>query len=129
MGMLAAWVVWLIFRWFASYISLSLFSFMRRKKIPRECKSQRNCQLVMVSAAIAFTVRPLFPIFILICNAIFPSAGLLLHQVCGLGCSLWRHYTRTCHWHTGSFQRAGEPLYKGAVYSLSSTLISLSLTR
>ena len=29
---------------------------MSRKKIPSECKPQRNCQLIMVSAAVGITV-------------------------------------------------------------------------
>ena len=41
MGMLSSWVVWIIFRW---------------KKIPPECKSQRNCQLTVVVASIVITL-------------------------------------------------------------------------
>lgn len=41
LGMLCSWLVWIIFRW---------------KKVPRECKPQRNCQLLMVSAAVGITV-------------------------------------------------------------------------
>eukprot|EP00981_Chlorochromonas_danica_P002661 scaffold521_cov177-Ochromonas_danica.AAC.15 len=41
MGMLSSWVVWIIFRW---------------KKIPPECKKQRNCQLLIVTAAIVVTL-------------------------------------------------------------------------
>lgn len=41
MGILSAWLIWIIFRW---------------KKIPEECKSQRNCQMLMVTAAIALTL-------------------------------------------------------------------------
>ena len=45
MGMLASWVVWIIFRW---------------KKIPPECKSQRNCQLAVVVGSIVITLATSF---------------------------------------------------------------------
>lgn len=45
MGMLSSWVVWIIFRW---------------KKIPHECKSQRNCQLFIVVAAVVVTIATSF---------------------------------------------------------------------
>jgi membrane associated rhomboid family serine protease len=41
MGMLSSWLTWIIFRW---------------QKIPPECKSQRNCQLLVVSGAIIITL-------------------------------------------------------------------------
>lgn len=41
LGMLSAWLVWIVFRW---------------KKVPQECRTQRNCQLVMVTAAITLTL-------------------------------------------------------------------------
>lgn len=41
MGMLASWVVWIIFRW---------------KKIPPDCHKQRNCQLMIVMASIVITL-------------------------------------------------------------------------
>jgi membrane associated rhomboid family serine protease len=45
MGMLASWVVWIVFRW---------------DKIPPECRSQRNCQLFTVVAAIVITLATSF---------------------------------------------------------------------
>lgn len=64
MGILSAWLIWIIFRWFPLFALCSLFNDSLthshsndRKKIPDECKSQRNCQLLMVTAAIALTVR------------------------------------------------------------------------
>lgn len=45
MGMLASWVVWIIFRW---------------KKIPRRCHMQRNCQLGVVSLSIVVTLATSF---------------------------------------------------------------------
>lgn len=41
LGMLTAWIVWIIFRW---------------RKVPPESKGQRNCQLVVVTAAVALTL-------------------------------------------------------------------------
>lgn len=41
LGMLTAWIVWIIFRW---------------KKIPQQCRNQRNCQLGMVFASVAITL-------------------------------------------------------------------------
>lgn len=41
LGMLCAWVVWIIFRW---------------KKVPPNCKAQRNCQITLVTTAIAMTL-------------------------------------------------------------------------
>lgn len=41
MGMLTAWIVWIVFRW---------------KKIPEQCRTQRNCQLFMVLASVAITL-------------------------------------------------------------------------
>lgn len=41
LGMLSAWIVWLVFRW---------------KKIPDQCRSQRNCQLGMVLISVAVTL-------------------------------------------------------------------------
>jgi membrane associated rhomboid family serine protease len=43
--MLASWIVWLIFRW---------------KKIPVECKSQRNCQLIVVVSSVTLTLAMSF---------------------------------------------------------------------
>ena len=40
-GMLSSWVVWIVFRW---------------KKVPEICRSQRNCQLLSVTVAIAVTL-------------------------------------------------------------------------
>lgn len=45
MGMLSSWIVWIIFRW---------------KKIPRECKRQRNCQLFIVLASVVVTLATSF---------------------------------------------------------------------
>eukprot|EP01032_Pedospumella_encystans_P021264 gene21264-24131_t len=45
LGMLASWVVWIIFRW---------------KKIPHACKSQRNCQLFIVVASVVVTLATSF---------------------------------------------------------------------
>lgn len=41
MGMLSSWVVWIIFRW---------------EKIPARCRSQRNCQLAVVSISIVVSL-------------------------------------------------------------------------
>lgn len=41
LGMLSAWIVWIVFRW---------------KKIPEQCRGQRNCQLGMVIASVAITL-------------------------------------------------------------------------
>ena len=41
LGMLTAWIVWIIFRWW---------------KVPVENRSQRNCQLLVVSAAVGLTL-------------------------------------------------------------------------
>jgi len=41
LGMLTAWIVWIVFRW---------------KKIPPECRGQRNCQLGVVIASVAITL-------------------------------------------------------------------------
>jgi len=45
LGMLAAWIVWIIFRW---------------KKIPEQCRSQRNCQLFIVLASVVITLAMSF---------------------------------------------------------------------
>jgi len=49
MGILASWVVWIIFRW---------------QKIPPECHRQRNCQLTMVASSIAITLLFSFAPFV-----------------------------------------------------------------
>lgn len=41
LGMLTAWIVWILFRW---------------TKVPRESRSQRNCQLLVVTAAVVLTL-------------------------------------------------------------------------
>ncbi len=41
LGMLTAWIVWILFRW---------------NKTPPEHKSNRNCQLLVVTAAVAMTL-------------------------------------------------------------------------
>lgn len=45
MGMLASWVVWIVFRW---------------RKIPRRCHAQRNCQLGVVTLSIVVTLATSF---------------------------------------------------------------------
>eukprot|EP01035_Chromulina_nebulosa_P012282 gene12282-16376_t len=45
MGMLSSWIVWIVFRW---------------KKIPPQCKRQRNCQLGVVAASIIITLGTSF---------------------------------------------------------------------
>ena len=45
LGNLSAWLTWIIFRW---------------RKIPEECRSQRNCQLVVVSVALGITLATSF---------------------------------------------------------------------
>eukprot|EP01034_Spumella_vulgaris_P033822 gene33822-41725_t len=45
MGMLSSWIVWIVFRW---------------KKIPHECKKQRNCQLFVVFASVVITLATSF---------------------------------------------------------------------
>lgn len=45
MGMLSAWVVWLVLRW---------------SRIPPDCRSQRNCQLLVVMACIVVTLATSF---------------------------------------------------------------------
>mmetsp|Transcript_17383 Transcript_17383/g.23904 ORF Transcript_17383/g.23904 Transcript_17383/m.23904 type:complete len:443 (-) Transcript_17383:753-2081(-) len=45
MGMLSSWIVWIVFRW---------------KKIPPQCKRQRNCQLGIVAASIVITLGTSF---------------------------------------------------------------------
>ena len=45
LGMLSSWIVWITFRW---------------KKIPDESKMQRNCQMLMVSAAVIVTLATSF---------------------------------------------------------------------
>ena len=49
MGILASWVVWIIFRW---------------QKIPPECHRQRNCQLTMVASSIVITLLFSFAPFV-----------------------------------------------------------------
>jgi hypothetical protein len=70
MGMLSAWFVWIVFRWFVLTL-YSRFIIVQRQKIPSECKSQRNCQLLMVTAAIALTVLESLILFHL-----SPSVGI-----------------------------------------------------
>jgi len=41
LGMLSAWIVWIVFRW---------------KKIPDQCRGQRNCQLGVVLVSVAITL-------------------------------------------------------------------------
>lgn len=41
LGMLTAWIVWILFRWY---------------KVPKESRGQRNCQLVVVTAAVVLTL-------------------------------------------------------------------------
>lgn len=41
LGMLTAWIVWILFRW---------------SKVPAESRGQRTCQLIVVTAAVAFTL-------------------------------------------------------------------------
>ena len=45
LGMLSSWIIWIIFRW---------------KKIPRENKQRRNCQLTMVTVAVVVTLATSF---------------------------------------------------------------------
>lgn len=45
LGILASWIVWIIFRW---------------RKIPEECRAQRNCQLVIVVGAVVVTLATSF---------------------------------------------------------------------
>lgn len=45
MGLLASWLIWIIFRW---------------EKIPVQCRSQRNCQLTVVTGAIVITLATSF---------------------------------------------------------------------
>ena len=45
MGMLSSWVVWIVFRW---------------KKIPEECRRQRNCQISIVVVSIVVTLATSF---------------------------------------------------------------------
>jgi membrane associated rhomboid family serine protease len=45
LGMLSAWIVWIIFRW---------------KKIPEQCHRQRNCQLMIVFASVVITLAMSF---------------------------------------------------------------------
>jgi membrane associated rhomboid family serine protease len=49
LGMLSAWIVWIVFRW---------------KKIPEQCRSQRNCQLGMVVISVAVTLGMSFSPFV-----------------------------------------------------------------
>ena len=49
LGMLTAWIVWIVFRW---------------KKIPTECRSQRNCQLVIVTISVVVTLALSFAPFV-----------------------------------------------------------------
>jgi membrane associated rhomboid family serine protease len=90
MGMLSSWVVWIIFRWYVGVFSsvcdlraafhcrfmpvmttlcrgqlvrnpeLTHSVFARRKKIPHQCKQQRNCQLFIVLASIVITLATSF---------------------------------------------------------------------
>lgn len=41
LGMLTSWIVWILFRWF---------------KVPAESRGQRNCQLLVVTAAVVMTL-------------------------------------------------------------------------
>jgi hypothetical protein len=88
-----------------------------RKKIPHECKSQRNCQLLMVTAAIALTVHTLpHPLsdFLLLSSLLFLCAvGLLLQQVCRLGRSLRRNHPRHHLRCDGPDERARQCLLQG----------------
>lgn len=49
LGMLSAWIVWIVFRW---------------KKIPPECRGQRNCQLGVVIASVAITLGMSFSSYV-----------------------------------------------------------------
>jgi len=49
LGMLTAWIVWIVFRW---------------KKIPAQCRTQRNCQLFMVLASVAITLGMSFSAYV-----------------------------------------------------------------
>jgi membrane associated rhomboid family serine protease len=49
LGMLSSWIAWIIFRW---------------NKIPPESTSQRNCQLLMVTAAVVATLATSFAQFV-----------------------------------------------------------------
>lgn len=45
LGMLTSWLLWIIFRW---------------NKIPKNNRNQRNCQLILVTVAVAFTLAMSF---------------------------------------------------------------------
>jgi len=49
LGMLTSWIAWIIFRW---------------KKIPEECRGQRNCQLAMVVVSVGITLILSFASFV-----------------------------------------------------------------
>lgn len=82
LGILSAWLVWIIFRWCIHHIALiiiaallfiivsvtmhrfdcflSRWGWLYRKKIPKECHTQRNCQLAIVLAAVVITLATSF---------------------------------------------------------------------
>jgi membrane associated rhomboid family serine protease len=76
LGMLTAWIVWILFRW---------------NRVPRECKGQRNCQLMVVSAAVALTLAFSFTDYGECLPTCPPVCPALLHggimEECGV---MWR---------------------------------------